>query len=150
MENEGIRLLDSLIRLDVDAVHAYDTAIAVLNDDKEAQNKLRAFKSDHERHVRELSAQVTQLGGTPTKATPNPKDFHIPGFNAIRGSMGVEPALKAMRLNEELVNRTYADALKSPAMPAAVRDLVQRNYEDEKRHLQWITNRIGQKVGAGT
>jgi len=146
MKSEGIRLLDSLIKLDVDAIQTYQSAINELAADTKAQNKLREFMGDHERHVRELSALVTTLGATPTSSTPDLKGFFLKGFTAIRSAMGVEQALKAMQSNEDLTNRTYRDALQNPDLPAECRALVQRNYEDEQRHLKWITERIAQKA----
>jgi uncharacterized protein (TIGR02284 family) len=148
VQNAGIKLLDSLIKLDADAIQAYQSAINELSADPEAQKKLREFMGDHERHVRDLTNEVMRLGATPVRATPDLKGFFLKGFTAIRSAMGVEQALKAMQGNEDLTNRTYRDALQDPDLPDESRALVQRNYADEQRHLKWITERIARKAAA--
>jgi uncharacterized protein (TIGR02284 family) len=148
VENDPVKLLDSLIKLDTDAVSAYQSAINELGADPQSQQKLREFMGDHERHIRDLTSEVAKLGATPAKATPDLKGFFLKGFTAIRSAMGVEQALKAMQTNEELTNRNYHDALQNPVLPASARAVVQRNYEDEQRHLRWINERIARKAAA--
>lgn len=75
----------------------------------------------------------------------NFKGFLIEGFTAIRSAMGTEGALKAMRSNERKTNQDYSDAL-SLDMPADVRAIVQRNYEDERRHLGYVEETLRARV----
>jgi hypothetical protein len=66
--------------------------------------------------------------------------------------MGTEGALKAMKGNEELTNRTYSNAL-GKGFPVDVLAVLQKNYADEQRHLaainQWIGIRVWEQAGAG-
>ena len=67
-----------------------------------------------------------------------------------RSSMGItshgdRSAVLAMRGNEELMNRTYAAALEKE-LPHEVRVIVERNYQDEKKHLAWIKDVIAHRA----
>jgi len=134
MAKELIDRLNDLIQLDVDAVRAYEQAIDAC-DAADIKSKLNEFKGDHERHITDLSAVVSAEGGTP-EVKRDIKGFLIEGFTAIV-SHGDHSALLAMHGNEELTNRIYRAAL-DEELPQDVRAPVERNYEDEQRHLAWI------------
>lgn len=141
MENrEVVEMLNGLIKLDVDAIHAYGHAIREM-DLSVLQESLIHFRQDHERHVHELSRLVRELGGSPTAPTQDFKGYLIEGFTAIRSKMGMAGALRAMRLNEQLTNRRYGQA-RGQALPEPVKAVVDRNAEDERRHLEYIETAI--------
>jgi uncharacterized protein (TIGR02284 family) len=143
MENkEVIELLNDLIRLDVDALHAYSQAIDACKH-AEIRGKLSEFRADHERHVENLSGEVQSLGGTPD-VRKDLKGFLIEGFTAI-ASRGDRSALLAMRGNEEVTTRTYQQALEKD-LPAGVVAAVTNNFADERRHLAWIKSAIDRKL----
>ena len=83
---------------------------------------------------------ILKLDGEP-KSHPDFKGPFIQGMTAIRALMGNEQALRAMKSNEELTNRVYAGALMM-ALPTDVELLVRRNYQDEVRHLAWISQAL--------
>jgi uncharacterized protein (TIGR02284 family) len=144
MENREVcDKLNSLIKLDVDAVHAYQQAIEAC-EMSEIRNQLTLFQSDHQRHIRDLSQQVRLLGGEP-EVEKSWKGFLIEGFTAI-ASQGDHSALVAMRGNEELTNRTYQAALNVSDLPTDVRALLERNFSDEQRHLSWIKSQLDARV----
>jgi uncharacterized protein (TIGR02284 family) len=136
MNEKVISILNDLIQLDIDAVHAYGQAIDNI-EDSVVRGRLLEFQSDHERHIRELSQIVRDQGGTPIEHKRDFKGFLIEGMTAIRSATGTKGALKAMKTNELLTNRKYDKALEE-ALPPRVRDLVLRNRDDERRHLQYI------------
>lgn len=144
-----IEKLNDLIALDRDAIGAYQAAIDRV-DVESIRSRLSEFQGDHHRHVDDLSRVVSRLGGTP-RARPDAKGFVLKGFTAITSMMGNEAALRAMQGNENLTNRTYADALKLQ-WPPDIRTLLESNYRDEQRHLAWIEdalrNRIWEQSGA--
>jgi uncharacterized protein (TIGR02284 family) len=142
MAKDVIHELNELIRLDHDAVRAYDKAIEAC-DHPTIRGTLGEFKRDHERHVIDLSAQVTLMAGTPAGG-PDLKGALIEGFTAIT-SRGDQSALMAMRGNEELTNRRYASALEKE-LPAGARAVVEKNYQDEQRHLAWIKDALDKRV----
>ncbi len=135
--------LNDLIKLDVDAVHAYDQAISACVID-EVKDRLTEFRGDHDRHIRDLSQCVRTLGGTP-EVERDWKGFFIEGFTAI-ASQGDHSALLAMRGNEELTNRKYQNALNLTNLTPEVRSLLERNFSDEQRHLQWIRSQLDARV----
>lgn len=141
--------LNELIRLDHDAVGAYDAAIHRL-DVESIRARLREFQDDHRRHIAELSALVRNHGGVPVER-PDAKGFILKGFTAITSMMGNEAALRAMQGNEKLTNTSYGNALREN-WPPEFRDVIERNYRDEQRHLAYIEdalrNRIWEQGGA--
>jgi len=77
--------LNELIQLDYNAVTAYQQAIEAC-DHVEVRGTLGEFKRDHERHISELSSQVTALGGTPSvrAISAQTASFALPFSGAAR------------------------------------------------------------------
>lgn len=138
-----VEKLNSLIQLDVDAIHAYDQSISACTM-TELKGKLSDFRGDHDRHVRELSDCVRELGGQPD-VRRDLKGFFIGGFTAIV-SQGDHSALVAMQTNEELTNSYYRRALEMEGLSPEIRDLLEKNFADEQRHLQWIKDQLAARV----
>lgn len=139
-----IALLRDLVHLDVDAIHAYDQAIKNV-DVAHVRAELDRFKADHERHVSDLSAAIVELGGQAPVIRRDVKGFLIEGMTALRAAMGTEQSLRAMLTNEKLTNREYAKAARM-ALPVAIDALVQRNRDDERRHLEYLEDAITRRV----
>jgi len=133
---ETIDTLKDLIQLDFDASRAYDQAIDEI-DVPTIRNQLIEFRADHERHISNLSALLRQMGEAPPEQSRDLKGFFIEGFTAVRSMTGTEGALKAMQTNENLTNKRYNQAMKV-TMPNEVADQVERNFQDEQRHIQYI------------
>lgn len=133
---ELIDQLASLIKLDIDAIHAYDQAIKRIEQPM-YHDKLVTFQGDHRRHVDVLSAKLRELGETPPAFSPDFKGFFIEGFTALRSMTGTKGALEAMETNERLTNSKYEKAVKSD-FPADIASIVRANLADEQRHLAFI------------
>lgn len=145
MENKNlVSHLKDLVHLDIDAIHAYDQAIEKINV-KEVKDALTNFRDDHRRHVDELSAIIRSHGEEPPRFARDFKGFLIQGFTALRSITGTEGALRAMKSNEQLTNVTYVRAL-SWDLPENVRSIVEKNREDERRHLDAIEDFIRREV----
>jgi uncharacterized protein (TIGR02284 family) len=142
---DAIELLNDLIQLDYDAVQAYKQAIEKI-DDVAARADLVAFQADHERHIADLSRTVRMMGGEPEEAGRDLKGVLLEGLTALRSVTGTLGALRAMRMNEKLTNRSYERALEV-RLPIAARDVVLRNREDERRHLSAIETHIERLSG---
>jgi uncharacterized protein (TIGR02284 family) len=136
--------LSSLMQLDIDAMHAYGQAVDNIKDPA-IKNELTMFRDDHERHIGDLALAINNLGGTPPERSRDFKGFLIEGFTALRSITGTEGALKAMQGNEELTNKKYGDAL-GLDLPPAIRDVVERNYRDEQRHLAYINEALANRT----
>lgn len=129
--------LSDMIKLDIDAVQAYKQALDNI-EEQDIHSEISQFCNDHKRHIRDLTQCIEDLNETPPSLTPDLKGFFIEGFTALRSLTGTEGALKAMQGNEELTNKKYAEAL-SWKVPQSIKNILQKNYEDEKRHLTYIT-----------
>ena len=144
-----IEELNELIRYDHDAIGAYNAAI---NDIHElaVRDPLIQFRGDHERHVVDLSAIVRRLGGTPVES-PGLKGVVRKTMTKVAGLGGTELTLKAMRSNEEVLNKTYAHHL-TLDFPDDIKEVIRQNYGDEQRHLAWVEqalqNRLWESTGA--
>ena len=136
--------LISLAQLDIDAVHAYEQAIEKIGVDH-VREQLIQFRNDHQRHVTELSPLISRLGGQPPEFKKDFKGYLIEGMTALRSVTGTEGALKAMKTNEELTNKKYEAAL-GWELPQDIRQVVSRNRDDERRHLEFVSRCIEQKV----
>ncbi len=149
---ELIDKLKSLFHLDVDAVHSYNQAIKNM-DESDYRQQLSRFRDDHERHVRDISERIRALGDTPPDYSRDFKGFFLEGFAAIRSSTGTEGALNAIRSSEQITNHTYGDAVNWD-VDSDTKSLIQKNFEDERRHLQWVeqtlSSRAWEKAGAST
>ncbi len=143
-----VKELNALIQLDIDALRAYDQATQNI-DAFAVKSRLSDFRSDHQRHITDLSPAVTRLGGRPPANKPDLKGFLIQGFTAIRSRTGTEGALKAMQTNEKLTNRTYAQAVSMP-FPDDIAAIVQRCAQDERRHLEYIDETLRTRAWEST
>jgi uncharacterized protein (TIGR02284 family) len=139
----SIGKVQDLIHLDMDAIKAYEQAIKACEHENVA-SQLRSFKSDHERHVRDLSEEMRKLGEQP-KVTTDIKGFFIEKFTAIT-SQGTRSALMAMAGNEQLTTARYKAALDLEDLPETTKQIIRNNYADEQRHLQWIKSALDQKI----
>jgi len=138
MENrQFVDVLKDLVQLDYDAVQAYDQATSRIEEDH-IRHTLVSFRSDHERHITELSNIIKEYGQNPPERARDLKGFILEGMTSLQSMLGTRAALRAMKTNEKLVNRRYRKAIDSLNMPTAVRNAVLKNFEDEKRHLAFI------------
>jgi uncharacterized protein (TIGR02284 family) len=126
--------LKHLVAVDRDAVGAYTQAIEAIRD-AEIGAMLAEFRIDHERHITDLTRVLTEIGESVPEA-PHPEGFALAGFTRIAASTTVTHGLMAMESNEIVTNRAYEKALEHQDMPAATRELVERNRNDERRHLE--------------
>ncbi len=136
--DEPIDVLSELMQLDIDAVEAYEQALKHIETPR-IHKQIKAFKQDHQQHIEDLSIMIQSLGGNPPECTKDFKGFFIKGMTTLRSLMGEEAALKAMRSNEELTNKTYQEALQHK-LPRSAQLLIKKNYKDEQRHLAYITS----------
>jgi uncharacterized protein (TIGR02284 family) len=137
---EIIDSLKSLARLDIDAYHAYGKAIAEIKE-VPISERLLVFQQDHRKHYLDLSEKLKELGGVAPEFSKDFKGYLLEGFTSIRSKMGIKGALKAMQSNEQTTNKKYREALE-PEMPKDVRDLLEKNYDDEKRHLAYVEEQL--------
>ena len=126
--------LNELTELEYDAVTACEQAIARIEDSAgDVRAALEACRSEHERHILELQRVVVGLGGTPVERGR--------AGATLQGPPGTLDALKAMRTHETLTNKAYSKAA-DLRMPLSARQVVGKNFDDERRHLAAIKAHI--------
>lgn len=128
--------LTELVHVDYDAARCYEDSAKEV-DDPAIKSYFIQFMADHERHVTDLCAEITRLGETPPERKRDIKGAFIEGFTAIRAKIGQNGALHAMESNEKLTNKKYRAAIDKD-VPWNIKDLFQRNYQDEVHHLEYI------------
>jgi len=131
-------LVENLLLLEHDAIAAYEQTIQRLSN-PEYKQQIAAFKSDHDRHVQEL----TQLAGTVgAKAYQegDAKQMLTTGKVAMASLMGDSAILKAMRSNEEDTVTAYERASRHAEVTPDARGMFERAHQDELRHREWMSN----------
>ncbi|MBS1118123.1 MAG: hypothetical protein H6Q90_351 [Deltaproteobacteria bacterium] len=143
---DAIDMLNDLIQLDYDAIQTYEQALKRIDDqDRDVRRDLESFRLDHERHVLELTTLITGMRGIARDVGRDMKGVVLEGMTALRSVTGTFGALKAMRMNEKLTNRTYEKASKA-GLPMLAVEIVTRNLADERRHLTAIEMHIDRLV----
>lgn len=140
MDTTMLKNVNSLIQLDIDAIYCYDQAIKNI-DDRDIATTLDGFRSDHQRHVDELSDIVSDNGGQPPKRSPDLKGRLLQGMTALRSVTGTEGALKAMETNEKKTNDEYGQA-QSWNVPPDIQAALRKNFDDERRHLAYVQSEL--------
>lgn len=139
-EDDLISMLNNLIALDYDEAEAYGLAVRRMINVSD-QNELRRFMVDYERQAQDLSMVVRDMGGVP----PTHSDFRrvLPkGRVAIAEIIGDYGVLGAMMDNEDDANKAYERALGREDLPADTRDILQHHLQVERRHSEWLGQRM--------
>jgi len=152
-DEEVIRKLKELIELDADAMLLYDKALEHV-EDQVVTETFEAYRADHGRHVGELTQLVLDLGGMPPPADRDLKGTLLEAVTALRSATGTRGALKAMRMNEKIMNKHYEEAA-DMELPAPVAIIIAARLADERRHRAGIDaeverlERIRKHIGMG-
>lgn len=131
-----VAMLVGLAQMDSEAAFAYETA-AELVDSPDVRARLLEFAGDHRRHVTELGRAIEDIGGEPSAAAPPPDTTVFGVLTSALGMVGPRAVLLALVGNEEFTNAAYDTALELTADPE-LRQLLQRNFDDEQRHITWL------------
>ena len=136
---DALGQLQHLLRIDRDAWRAYSQAIDNA-DEEDLREMLTGFRADHERHIADLSAAIAAMGGTPAKLA-HMAGFALARITGVAAGMNSTGALMAIQSNEVVTNQAYELALQTP-LTAELRELLERNLADERRHLAAIRERL--------
>jgi uncharacterized protein (TIGR02284 family) len=140
VDHDVVEHLRALIHLDFDASLSYEQALEYV-DDEAVRQDFESFRSDHERHVMELTRVVEDLGGKAEAVTRDVKGVLLESVTKLRSITGTLGALRAMRTNEKLSASAYAKTNRLDLPPPAL-EVVTRALEDEKRHEAAIARHI--------
>ena len=146
--NDIVEELNELAQLDYDASKTYEQALQHIDaSDVAVRADLEAFRRDHLRHIDELRAVIEEHGGAPIDLSRDLKGVLLEGMTKLRSVTGTLGALKAMRMNEKLTNRSYERACELD-LPLGARAFVLANLADERRHLAAIEAHIARLRGS--
>jgi competence ComEA-like helix-hairpin-helix protein len=134
-EDAELTALTALSQLDLEAAEAYQVGAHHISD-RELREKLLEFRADHLRHVRDLEALIKARGGEPLDQQAANQSV-LTGLAEAAGELGPAAALLAMVANERLTNATY-DSLLALEWDDDVLRVLERNCDDEHRHLRWL------------
>ena len=143
-KKELIDKLNSLIRLDNDALSAYNKAIDAIKE-PEINSEVIRFRSDHKRHVELLSDLITKYGGVAAKGEQDVRGFFLGTAATIQSLTGLHGTLNAMLTGEQMTNKNYSQAIEWN-VPEDVQFVLKAKYEDEKRHLRFFEKAVADKV----
>lgn len=135
-QDDIIDAVQSLVELDYDAIQAYDAAIDLLENEN-YKHAMKGFKSDHERHVKELGEYLQHHH----EKVPDTADFKAcltEGKIVIAGLLNDNAILKAMQSNEEDTNTAYKRMYDRNDLTENLRIILKRGLDDERRHYAWI------------
>jgi rubrerythrin len=139
--------LSNLMHVDIDAARAYAQAAEAIGAHA-LRRRIEAFRAEHERHIEAIAAEIRTLGMDPPPRHEGRRGFLLTGYTAIFASMGTEAALRALRANETLTSQRYDEAA-AAELPESVRQFIERNRLDERRHLRFLEDAIERRAWEG-
>ncbi|WP_032113735.1 DUF2383 domain-containing protein [Candidatus Paracaedibacter symbiosus] len=131
-----------LIKLDFAAVEAYEAAIDRLRAE-DYKRQLKGFKSDHERHIKELSDLLSRYGEDVPQDLSSGKQWLTKGKIILANLIGDNTILKAMLSNEIDTNTAYERMNDRTDKWQEAQEILKRGLEDEKRHKKWLEDTLG-------
>lgn len=141
---EMAEVLSSLVQLDVNAAHAYREAMEHMSVIS-LKEQFRDFTHRHNENVEALTKVIRALDVVPPEPSRDFKGFLMEGYSAIRGSTGIEGALKAMKTNTEYINKKYREATALPLTPNILA-LVEHNYQNVRTELEFLERAIANRI----
>jgi hypothetical protein len=136
--------LSRLFMVEVDAVQAYGTAVALVGPGP-IQDELALFGLEHQRHALQVQEQITRRGYHPPEREPDVKGVVVGALTPPQRSLTVEDVLSGIRGNEQLTGSLYAKAL-AKRLPDEVREVLTRIRAEEHHHLDWIERAISRRA----
>ncbi|MDB6090714.1 MAG: uncharacterized protein JWN85_3498 [Gammaproteobacteria bacterium] len=133
-------LVEDLIKLDLAAIEAYDSAIERLSN-AEYKGRLQEFRADHQEHTRVLGAWMRQQGRNPPDGAGG-KQLLTSGKVVLAALLGDKRILQAMKTNEEDTNTAYERAVEHADVDDDLRGVFAKNLADERRHRAWIESQL--------
>lgn len=135
-QNNEKDLVEALLKLEQNALEAYDETIKRL-EDKSFSDKISSFRQDHYDHVNALSRIATTIGAELQES--GAKSLLTAGKIVIADIVSDDSAiLKAMKTNEYETVMAYENALKRDFLSLELRQICEKGLSDERRHRDWM------------
>lgn len=135
-EQHPADLIRHLLMLEHDAIAAYDSTIARL-EDPQLRDKILSFRRDHESHLDDLH-RIADETGVPRPEGGDMKQWLTTGKVAIASLAGDSAILAAMKTNEDDTVAAYEQSLNNPIVSDALRPVLEKGLSDERRHRAWM------------
>lgn len=136
-------VLRNLIEIDADACSAYRASADRL-EHPQLVRLFEAFQRDHARHERELREALRNLGEemAPDSIREVLSSSKITMSNITAARDRDRAILRAMLVNELEINDAYELALAGQDLSPALRALVERLLDDERRHKNTLEGQL--------
>jgi len=131
--------LNDLLQLDMDAIAAYQVALAEL-DSADLKQDLEGFQRDHERHAAELERHIENLGGMKMPMPHLTGAFKLAAQGAVAAGSD-RAVLLAFKANEMQSRDKYQRATHLE-LPDDVAETVRMAANDERRHYEWAVRSL--------
>jgi rubrerythrin len=136
--NEVLERLRDLIRIDIDAIHAYGMFLPHLEDPSNRE-KITRFRRDHEMHVMELTSMITSIEEESAPAfTAEFRGFTNADFRSPEEGSSFEEALRIMLDNERILAAQYKEVVAIHEMPPEFHMVIDRYHKQELKHLAYL------------
>lgn len=133
--------LRSLAQLDRDAMSVYDDALKHVQSDT-VRTQFTEFHDEHEHHLQVLSEKVTSMGGSDHEIGVDMMGRFADWATHFRSLGGEQDALRAMHTAEKYHNSRYSEAVGWDVSDPDLKATLQRFYDEEKRHLEFIESQL--------
>jgi rubrerythrin len=135
-QNDAKSLIEALLKLEYNALEAYEETIERL-DNKEYARQIASFREDHYQHVQALKALGSPMGVDVDG--PGLKSMLTEGKIKIADLVGEDSAiLTAMKTNEYETVMAYENACKKDFLTPELRAICEKGLADERRHRDWM------------
>ena len=137
MDNEKvIGVINDLIRINNDRVVGYEKAIEELKDgDADLKILFQKYITDSRQYSRELTTEVTRLGGDPAQGTTNSGKIYRVWMDVKAAFSGDDAlaALQSCEFGEDNALKAYRNALqKDITWPIGTREILESQYASLK------------------
>ena len=135
-----VDMLNELIELNYDILHAYEAAIGRLDNAKH-QDQFTVFKDEQDRQIRDLDSVIRKLGAKPA-VSASVKQVVTVGKVAFADILGDKAVLEAMKSNVGDMNKAYKRAVARKDLPPEAVSVIQAALDDERRQHEWLEKTI--------
>jgi hypothetical protein len=132
--------LADLLQLENDTLPMYSMAISALRNPA-LRERLRTYREDHERHARDLTALIRELGGVPPVLPHLPTGLLKLAIQMAGLPGGDRTILMGFVSNEWQSREKYA-RYAAKSYPPAMAALIASHAADEAAHYMWATEAL--------
>ncbi len=137
---EIIAALNHHLRAELSAVEIYAAHAGAIAEDAIAQG-VRAILAVEQRHARDLTGRIRELGGTPAQ----PGGVETVAGRVVAAASQQTTTAEMLRIElaeEQQAIKDYAAHLADLVLDEETHDLLEQNLNDEIQHARWLKGQI--------